>query len=66
MDKPLWILLDALEEHGLSWEETKQIAAPITEDEDMLDLAEWIAQHPEATLQEIRKEMHRLLELGMR
>lgn len=61
MDKPIWILMDALEAHGLSEEETFHMIAPMEEDEDMLDLAEWVIEHPEATIQEIRKEMHNFL-----
>ena len=61
MDEPIVILLDELEAHGLSWEEAKKMAAPMTEDEDCLELAQWVSEHQQATLQEIRKEMHRLL-----
>lgn len=61
MDEPIVNLLDAFYDHGLSWEEAKQIARPIEHEEDMMRLAEWLKEQPQATIPQIRKEMHRLL-----
>lgn len=46
---------------GISWEDTLHLMIPLDEDEDCLELAMWVAEHPQASLQEIRREMHRLL-----
>ena len=46
---------------GINWEDTLHLMIPLDQDEDCLELAQWVSEHQQATLQEIRKEMHRIL-----
>ena len=61
MDEPIAILLNALYDHDLSWEEAKSIVRPLEDDEDILSLTKWVMHHHEASIREITKEMHSFL-----
>ena len=61
MENPYRILLEALEHHGFDRETAIGIMLPLDEKEDLLDLAKWIADHPEAQRRDALKEMHKLL-----
>ena len=51
MENPLQILRDALELHGLTWDETIQVMAGISHPEAILDMADWVVDHPRATVE---------------
>ena len=53
MENPLQILRDALEIIGLDWEEIVLVMAGISHPMAILDMAEWVADHPEATLEDL-------------
>ena len=53
MENPLQILRDALEIIGLDWEEMLLVMAGISHPMAILDMAEWVAEHPEATLEDL-------------
>ena len=63
MEDSLELLFEALGLTNLSWEDAQQIAAPLTTLPEMalLDMAEWTALHPEASEQELLKQMHKYL-----
>lgn len=62
MEEPLQILRDALEMHGLELDKIVLVAAGIEHPMAILDMAEWVADHPKATWQELMKEKVRLIE----
>ena len=49
----LQILFDELATHDLSWEDRAMVAAGVSHPMAILDLAEWLALHKEATLEEM-------------
>ena len=53
MENPLQILRDALELLGLEFDDIVLIMAGISDPMAILDMAEWIADHPEATLEDL-------------
>ena len=61
MENPLQILRDALELHGLEWDEIVQVMAGISHPMAILDMADWVADHPKATKQELIAEGNRLI-----
>ena len=62
MEEPLQILRDALEMVGLELDQIILVAAGIEHPMAILDMAEWVVDHPKATLQEMMKEKTRLIE----
>ena len=62
MEEPLQILRDALEMHGLELDEIILVAAGIEHPMAILDMADWVADHPKATMQELIAEGNRLIE----
>lgn len=62
MENPLQILRDALELHGLEWDEIVQVMAGIEHPMAILDMADWVVDHPKATMQELIAEGNRLIE----
>ena len=61
MEEPLQILFDELAEHGLNWDERIQVAAGVENPMAILDLAEWLAYHRNATMEEMIAEGNRLI-----
>ena len=61
MENPLQILRDALEMVGLELDDIILVAAGIDHPMAILDMAEWVADHPKATWSEIMKEKTRLI-----
>ena len=62
MEEPLQILRDALEMVGLELDQIILVAAGIEHPMAILDMAEWVVDHPKATWQEMMKEKTRLIE----
>ena len=62
MENPLQILRDALELSGWELDDIIMIAAGISHPMAALDMADWVADHPEATWQELMHEKVRLIE----
>lgn len=62
MENPLQILRDALELIGLEWEEIVLVMAGISHPMAILDMADWVADHPKATLEELEEEGTLLIE----
>ena len=62
MENPLQILRDALEMHGLEWDEIVLVMAGIEHPMAILDMADWVADHPKATKQELIAQGNRLIE----
>ena len=62
MEEPLQILRDALELAGLELDEIILVAAGISHPMAILDMADWVVDHPKATWQELMKEKVRLIE----
>lgn len=60
-DHPMQILRDALELHGLEFDDIIMVMAGVSDPMGQLDLAEWVADHPEATVQEMIAEGNRLI-----
>ena len=61
MEEPRQILRDALELHGLSWDEIVMVMAGIEHPMAILDMADWVADHPDATKQELIAQGNRLI-----
>ena len=61
MENPLQILRDALEIIGLKWDDIVMVMAGISHPMAILDMADWVADHPEATRQELMEEKVRLI-----
>ena len=61
MENPLQILRDALELIGMDWDRILLVMAGISHPMAALDMADWVADHPEATWQELMKEKTRLI-----
>lgn len=61
MENPLQILIDALELIGLPLDKIILVTAGIDHPMAILDMAEWVADHPKATWSEIMKEKTRLI-----
>ena len=61
MDDSMMILRNKLEIQGLDEETIEGILMSHEEDEDMLYLAEWVTNHPEAQRRDALKAMHNLL-----
>lgn len=66
MDNPMQILRDALEMRGLEWNELVLVMAGVSHPEAQLDLAEWVAEHPQATKQDMIAEGNRLIKQYMK
>jgi hypothetical protein len=62
MENPLQILRDALELSGWELDDIILIAAGIEHPMAILDMADWVVDHPKATWQEIMREKTRLIE----
>ena len=62
MENPLQILRDALELHGLEWDEIVQVMGGIEHPMAILDMADWVVDHPKATMQELIAQGSRLIE----
>lgn len=62
MENPLQILRDALEMVGLELDQIILVAAGIEHPMAILDMAEWVVDHPKATWQEMMKEKTLLIE----
>ena len=62
MEEPLQILRDALEMVGLELDQIFLVAAGIEHPMAILDMAEWVVDHPKATWQEMMKEKTHLIE----
>ena len=62
MEEPLQILRDALEMVGLELDQIILVAAGIEHPMAILDMADWVVDHPKATTQEIIAEGNRLIE----
>ena len=62
MENPLQILRDALEMHGLEWDEIVLVMAGIEDPMAILDMADWVADHPKATVQEMITQGNLLIE----
>ena len=62
MENPLQILRDALELIGLEWDRIILVMAGISHPMAILDMADWVAEHPKAAWQELMKEKVRLIE----
>ena len=62
MEEPLQILRDALEMVGLELDQIILVAAGIEHPMAILDMAEWVVDHPKATWQEMMKEKTLLIE----
>lgn len=61
MEEPLQILFDELATHGLTWDQMVLVASGVSNPMAILDLAEWLASHRKATLQEMIAEGNRLI-----
>jgi hypothetical protein len=61
MENPLQILRDALELIGLKWDDIVLVMAGIEHPMAILDMADWVADHPKATWQEMMGEETRLI-----
>lgn len=61
-ENPMQILVDALYSRGMEWREIMLVTAGICHPLGQLDMAEWVADHPDATEREIQKEKVRLTE----
>lgn len=61
MEEPLQILFDELAEHGLNWDEMAQVAAGINHPMAILDLAEWLALHRPAAMDQIIAKGNQLI-----
>ena len=62
MENPLQILRDALELHGLDFDDIVMVSAGLEHPMAILDMADWVVDHPEATMQEMISEGNRLIE----
>lgn len=62
MENPLQILRDALELRGLTFDEIILVAAGLEHPLAILDMTDWVVDHPEATWQELINESTRLIE----
>ena len=62
MEEPLQILRDALELSGWELDDIIMIAAGIEHPMAILDMADWVVDHPKATWQELMHEKVRLIE----
>jgi len=60
-EDPLQILFDELSQHGLSWADQVLVAAGVSDPMAILDFAEWLANHRDATKQEMMAEGNRLI-----
>jgi hypothetical protein len=60
-EDPMQILFDELAEHGLSWDDQVLVTAGISDPMAILDFAEWLADHRDATKQEMIAEGNRLI-----
>ena len=60
-EDPLQILFDELSQHGLSWDDQILVAAGVSDPMAILDFAEWLADHRDATKQEMIAEGNRLI-----
>ena len=65
MENPLQILRDALELSGWELDDIIMIAAGIEHPMAILDMADWVVDHPNATKQELIAEGNRLIEKYM-
>ena len=65
MENPLQILRDALELSGWEWDDIILIAAGIEHPMAILDMADWVVDHPNATKQELIAQGNRLIEKYM-
>ena len=61
MEEPIQILVDALSMCGWEWDEIVLITAGISHPMGILDMADYVADHPTATWQELMKEKVRLI-----
>lgn len=61
MEDPRQILRDALEMHGLVWDEIVMVMAGIEHPMAILDMADWVVDHPTATMQELIAQGNRLI-----
>ena len=62
MENPLQILRDALELSGWELDDIILIAAGIEHPMAILDMADWVVDHPKATWQELMHEKTHLIE----
>ena len=60
MEEPLNLLVETLEMRGLSLEEMALVAT-LSHPLAILDMAEWVLNHPGAAMQEMIKEKIRLI-----
>ena len=65
MEEPLQILRDALELSGWEFDDIVLIMAGIEHPMAILDMADWVVDHPNATKQELITEGSRLIEKYM-
>ena len=65
MENPLQILRDALELSGWELDDIIMIAAGIEHPMAILDMADWVVDHPNATKQELIAQGNRLIEKYM-
>ena len=61
MEEPLQILRDALELYGLELDDIILIAAGLEHPMAILDMADYVADHPNVTWHELMKEKTRLI-----
>ena len=61
MENPLRILRDALEMRGMEWDDILLVMAGIEHPMAILDMADWVADNPKATKQEMIAEGNRLI-----
>ena len=61
MEEPMQILVDALQLREMKWKDILLVTAGIDHPMAILDMAEWVADHPKATWSEIMKEKTRLI-----
>ena len=67
MDTPESLLFEALGLTKITWEEALHISAIVSSSETaMLDMAEWVAKHPNSSIQEMVDKAVRLLEESMK
>ena len=65
MENPLQILRDALELSGWEFDDIVFITAGIDHPMAILDMADWVVDHPNATKQELIAEGNQLIEKYM-
>ena len=61
MEEPSQILVDALSMCGWEWDEIILITAGISHPMGILDMAEYVADHPNATWKDLMQEKTRLI-----